>query len=248
MKTLASVLVAIAVSCAAAWAAAGEPAPCQKIRVLVTVGGHGYEEAPFDAMWNALPGVTWKKIEVPKQADMLKPGLEKQYDVIAMYDMCPGISPKQQQAFVELLKNGIGVVSMHHNMGAHQRWDEFRKIIGAKFPTTDSTIDGAKFKPSTWDHDQEMKISVVCKDHPITKGVCDFVIHDETYGGYWVSPCVQVLLKTDNPKNKPGQIAWTANYGKSRVAYLMLGHDHQAWQNPNYAKLLVQAIHWAACR
>ena len=248
MKTLVSTLAVIAVSLAALPAPASEPAKCEKIRVLVTVGGHGYEEAPFDAMWNAFPGVTWKKIEVPKQADLLKPGLEKQYDVIAMYDMCQGFSPKQEEDFAELLKKGIGVVSMHHNMGAHQKWNEFRKIIGAKFPTTDCVIDGVKYKPSTWDHDQDMKIAVVCKDHPITKGGGDFTIHDETYGGYWVSPKVKVLLKTDNPKNKPGQIAWTTHYGKSRVAYLMLGHDHQAWQNPNYAKLLVQAIHWAAGR
>ena len=248
MKTLASALLVIAVSCAAARAAAGEPAQCEKTRVLVTVGGHGYEEALFDAMWNALPGIQWTKIELPKQADLLKPGLEKQYDVIAMYDMCPGISPKQQQGFVELAKKGIGVVSMHHNMGAHQKWDEFRKIIGGKFCTADCMIDGVLFKPLTWKDDQTIKVTVVDKDHPITKGVEDFVIHDETYGGYWVAPDVKVLVKTDHPGNKPGPIAWTTKYGNSRVAFLMLGHDHHAWQNPNYARLLGQAIHWAAGR
>ena len=248
MKTLASSLLAIAIWCAAAPSPAGEPAQGEKIRVLVTVGGHGYEEAQFNAMWNALPGVTWKKIEVPKQADLLKPGLEKQYDVIAMYDMCPGISPAQQQGFVELLKKGIGVVSLHHNMGAHQKWDEFRKIIGGKFCTADSVIDGVPFKPLKWKDGQTIQVTVVDREHPITKGVEDFVIHDETYGGYWVAPDVKVLLKTDHPGNQPGPIAWTTCYGNSRVAFLMLGHDHQAWQNSNYPKLLAQAIHWAAGR
>jgi uncharacterized protein len=248
MKTLASALLVIAVSCAAA-RAADEPAQGQKISVLVTVGGHGYEEALFDAMWNAMPGVQlWMKIEVPKQADMLKPGLEKKYDVIAMYDMCSGFSPKQQENFVALLKTGIGVVSMHHNMGAHQKWDEFRKIIGGTFCTADRVIDGALFKPLTWKDDQTINVTVVDKDHPITKGVEDFVIHDETYGGYWVAPDVKVLLKTDHSGNKPGPLAWTTKYGNSRVAFLMLGHDHHAWQNPNYPKLLGQSIHWAAGR
>jgi uncharacterized protein len=199
-------------------------------------------------MWDALPGVQWTKAELPKQADLLKPGLEKQYDVIAMYDMCPGISAEQQQAFTELLKKGIGVVSMHHNMGGHQKWDEFRKIIGGKFCASDCTIEGQPYKTSTWDHDQELKVAVVDKDHPITKGIEEFVIHDETYGGYWVSPQSKILLKTDHPKNAPGAIAWTTKYGNSPVVDLQHGPDSQAWKNPNYSKLLLQSIHWAAGR
>jgi type 1 glutamine amidotransferase len=249
MKTLASFLLSIAVVIAASRPAlADQPAKGEKIRVLLTVGGHGYEEAPFYAMWDALPGVKWTKIELPKQADLLKPGLEKEYDVIAMYDMCPGIKPEQQEAFAALLKKGIGVVSMHHNLGAHQKWDEFRKIIGGKFCTAENTIDGAKVKQATWDHDQDVNVTVVDKEHPITKGIEDFQIHDETYGGCWISPKVKVLLKTDHPKNKPGQIAWVTKYGNSPVAHIMLGHDSQAWKNPNYPKLLLQAIQWAACR
>ena len=249
MRILAGFLLVISTFFAASQpVVADEPAKGEKIRVLLTVGGHGYEEAPFYAMWDALPGVKWTKIELPKQADLLKPGLEKQYDVIAMYDMCPGIKPEQQEAFVKLLEKGIGVVALHHNLGGHQKWDEFRNIIGGKFCTSPCVIDGTKCKQSTWDHDQEVKITVVDKDHPITKGIEDFQIHDETYGGYWVSPEAKILLKTDHPKNKPGQIAWTTKYGNSPVFYLLLGHDHQAWQNPNYPKILGQAIHWASCR
>ena len=249
MRTLASLRLSIAVVFAASQPVpADQPAKGEKIRVLLTVGGHGYEEAPFYAMWDALPGVKWTKIELPKQAGLLKPGLEKDYDVIAMYDMCPGIQPEQQEAFAALLKKGIGVVSMHHNLGAHQKWEEFRKIIGGKFCTSENVIDGDKVKQATWDHDQDVKVTVVDKEHPITKGIENFQIHDETYGGCWICPKVRVLLKTDYPKNKPGQLAWVTKYGNSPVAYIMLGHDSQAWKNPNYPKLLLQAIQWAACR
>ena len=41
-------------------------------------------------------------------------------------------------------------------------------------------------------------------------------------------------------------IAWTKTYGKSRVCYLMFGHDDDAWNNPNYRMLLLNAIHWAS--
>ena len=225
-----------------AWA--DQPTGQGKIRVLLTYGGHGFEEKPFFAMFDAMTGIHYTKAELPKEAGLLKPGLEKQYDVLVRYDMVGAFKPEQQQAFVALLNQGIGLVSLHHNMGAHANWDEYRKIIGGKFALRDCEIDGTKFKKSGWDHDQELKVTVADKTHTITKGVGDFQIHDETYSGYYVAPGVKVLLTTDHPKNNP-QLAWTTSYGKSRVCYLMLGHDGKAYQNPNYSRLVCQAIRWA---
>jgi uncharacterized protein len=226
---------------------AQEPAGQGQIRVLLTYGGHGFEEKPFFAMFDAMPGIKYTKAEMPKAAELFKPGLEKQFDVIVMYDMVGGFKPEQQKAFVALLKRGIGLVSLHHNMGAHAKWDEFRKIIGGKFILSASEIEGRKFKPSGWDHDQDLQVAVADKSHPITKGIEDFQIHDETYSGYYVAPNVKVLLTTNHPKNNP-QLAWVTRYGKSPVFYLMLGHDGKAYQNPNYSKLVCQGIHWAAGR
>jgi type 1 glutamine amidotransferase len=60
-----------------------------------------------------------------------------------------------------------------------------------------------------------------------------------------VAPDAHVLLTTDHPKCGH-DIAWTKTYGKSRVCYLMFGHDEKAWQNANYQALLINAIHWSA--
>ena len=98
---------------------------------------------------------------------------------------------------------------------------------------------------SGWAHDQDMNVTVADKEHPITKGVKDFKIHDEVYDKYYVAPDVKVLLTTDHPKNDP-KIAWVTQYGKSRVFYLMLGHDHLAWDNASFRQLLAQGIQWAA--
>ncbi|HID76493.1 MAG TPA: hypothetical protein EYP56_10905, partial [Planctomycetaceae bacterium] len=104
-----------------------------KIRVLLTTGGHGFQAEPFYAVFDAMEDVTYTKAQLPQDAGLLKPGLEKKYDVIVMYDMVRGFPPEQQEAFVALLRRGIGVVSLHHNLGAHRDWGEFRKIIGGKF-------------------------------------------------------------------------------------------------------------------
>lgn len=218
-----------------------------KIRVLLLTGGHAFEQQPFYAMFDAMGGVQYTKAEMPKDADLLKPGLERDYDVLVMYDMTAKISPQQQDAFVALLKKGIGVVSLHHNLGAHRDWPEFTRVIGGKFIFKEGVYGGKEYKKSTWAHGQDIPVTVVDKDHPITRGVSDFTIHDETYGGFYVASDVHVLLKTDHPKNTP-QIAWTTRYGNSPVAYLMLGHDGKAYANPSYPRLVRQAIGWAAGR
>ena len=224
---------------------AAEPVKSGKVRVLVTFGGHGFEQEKFFAMFDAMTDVKYTKAPLPQSAELLKPGLEKDHDVIVMYDMIHGISPAQQKAFVALLNKGIGVVALHHNLAAHRDWDEFRKIIGGKFFLKEQTIDGQKRLKSTTSMGQEISVTVADPQHPITKGLKDFTIHDETYHGYYTAPNVRVLLKTDHPKNDP-EIAWAHQYGKSRVFYFMLGHDSRAWTNPSYPEILARGIRWAA--
>jgi hypothetical protein len=165
-----------------------------------------------------------------------------------MYDMVKGLSPEQQKALVELFNGGIGLVSLHHNLGAHAGWDEFHRIIGGKFFVEPGEIDGEKHpQPSGWEHGQRLKVTVADPKHPITRGLKDFEIEDEVYNHYYTSPKVRVLLKTDHPKNDP-ELAWVTRYGNSRVFYLMLGHDHLAYENPNYRELVARGIRWAAGR
>ncbi len=218
-----------------------------KVRILLTTGGHTFEVEPFYAMFDAMEGIEYIKAEMPKDGALLKPGLEKEYDCIVMYDMCkPGITPEQQKAFVELVRDsGIGVVSMHHNLGAHWDWDEFRRIIGGRFILKDTELDGAAWKTTPWKHDEHLKATVVDKKHPITQGVNDFEIEDEAYGKFWVDPDAHILLTTDHEWNNP-ELAWTKQYGKSRVFHLMLGHDGKAYANPSYRRVLEQGIRWAA--
>ncbi|HOP78436.1 MAG: ThuA domain-containing protein [Thermogutta sp.] len=240
-------LLTVCLLASGTWAESTSSAQGGKIRVLLTYGGHGFEEKPFFEMFDNMEGIEYKAIKLPDQADMLNPKAADEFDVIVMYDMVPAISEKQQEAFVALLKKGIGVVSLHHNMGAHRNWDEFRKIIGGKFILEDCVIDGQEYKKSGWAHGQDYKVIIADPNHPITRGLKDFIIHDETYKDYYTAPNVHVILKTDCPTNDP-EIGWVTKYGESRVFYLMLGHDSLAWKNPNYPVILKRGIEWAAGR
>ena len=222
----------------------GEDAP---IRILLTHGGHWFQEAEFFAMFDALEGVEYTRAPLPEMADLLRPGLQQEYDVIVMYDMVAEFTPQQQQAFVALLNEGIGLVSLHHNVGAHRNWEEFAHIIGARFFFSDGVIDGRTYPPSTYSQGERVRVTVADPDHPITRGLEDFEILDETFAGCYIAPDSHVLLKTDHPRSDP-HLAWTRSYGQSRVFYLMPGHDSQAWQHPAYPRLLHQGIRWAAGR
>ena len=228
-------------------AKAGAAEPEGKIRVLLTYGGHGFEQKLFFDMFDAMPGIVYTKAPLPQSAAILKPGLEREYDVIAMYDMAGPSSPEAQKAFADLVSLGMGVVSLHHNLAAHPDWPEFTKIRGGKFFLKAEELKGRQYEKSTWKEGEQLRVRVVDKDHPITRGLADFTIHDETYGKCYVAASSHVLLSTDNPKNNPA-IAWVTQYGKGRVFYFQLGHDSKAWSNPAYPEILARGIRWAAGR
>lgn len=109
------------------------------------------------------------------------------------------------------------------------------------------TGNGVKKPGSTSLHDVDFKVHIADPNHPVTAGLQDLQIHDETYGGFEVRPESHVLLPTEEPTSGKN-IAWTTSYGAARVVYLQLGHDQHAFGNPNFRRLVSQAIRWTAKR
>ena len=87
------------------------------------------------------------------------------------------------------------MVGIHHALSGSTGWAWLHEeVLGARWIfTPEPGRPVSEFK-----HDEEIAVKVVA-DHPITKGLADFRIHDETYGKLWLSPRLQVLLRTDHP-------------------------------------------------
>lgn len=227
---------------------AAEPAAEGKVRVLVVTGGHAYEKEPFEELFNSIPDIVARHAAYPQAAELLKPELAADTDVIVFYDMwAKGISPEQQQAFVALLNQGIGIVALHHTLAAHAEWPEYQKLIGGRFFLQDREVDGKTLPKSGYDHDQDIDVKIADVEHPITRGLKDFTIRDETYCRYDTDPQARVLLTTEHPKSDR-ELAWVTQYGPSRVFTLQLGHDHFAYEHPAYRQLIARGIRWAAGR
>ena len=213
-------------------------------KILILTGGHDFEGKEFYEMFDAMPGVVYEKAELPGDMDLLAPGLEEKYDAVVSYDMNRfSITDEQRENFDRLLQVGMPLVVFHHSIGGYTDWPKYIEIAGGAFSFEAMEIDGKTWPASEYYHDVKIEIVVADKNHPITRGVDDFQIHDETYKYVYIRPGVHVLLTTENPLATP-EVAWVHRYGNSPVFTIMLGHDRHAYENENLRKLLAQGIEW----
>ena len=210
-------------------------------------GGHGFERKPFLEMFDSFKGINYTEVQLKDHSEIFEDISDWDYDVIVMYSMTQNISKKRKDNFKKLLNRGIGLVALHHNMGSFQSWPEFKKIIGGKYYLKPMEEGGVKRQASTYKHDIDMSIRIADTSHPITRGISDFQIHDETYNYCSFEKDNHLLLTTDHPDNNKS-IGWVRRYGKAKVCTIQLGHDAAAYQNPNYRKLVARAIRWSVGR
>ncbi|MBD3383868.1 hypothetical protein GF407_02975 [candidate division KSB1 bacterium] len=60
-----------------------------------------------------------------------------------------------------------------------------------------------------------------------------------------VAVSVHSLLSATHPESET-IIAWKNRYAGSRTFYIQPGHNHHAFNNPNYRRLLRNAILWVS--
>jgi len=224
-----------------------DTADSEKLKVVIVTGGHDFEHDPFFKVFDSIEEITYTEAVQKDHSELFEDISNWDYDVIVFYSMTQEISEKRQQNFLKLLDRGVGVVAMHHVMCAFQQWPEFRKIIGTRYCLADTTIDGVQYKAGSFQHDIDMPISVADKQHPITEGMSDFVIHDEGYKNCWFDRGNHVLLTADHPASDK-TVCWVRRYGKSNICTIQLGHDSKAYENRNYRRLVRRAILWTAGR
>lgn len=224
-------------------------APQQKdsLRVVVMTGGHGFDKKPFYALFAGMGDMKIDHTELKQPCTAFDDISQWNYDVIVFYHFRINLSEKGQANLLKLCNRGVGLVVVHHAIAGFPEWPTWRKIVGATYFLEDTAEDGTLWKRCTYKHDVAFTVNVKKSKSPVTAGLDDFEILDETYKGYRLEPDNRLLLTTEEPLSQK-EIGWTRTFDNSRVCYIQLGHGKDAYENPNFQTLLKQAVIWTGTK
>jgi len=147
------------------------------------------------------------------------------------------ITPAQGKAVKDFVNAGGGVLFLHNVTYISPHNDDFRDVLGAV----------------TQGHPpiRSFKVKVVNGEHPITRGVKDFIVTDEQHFMTYQKDPKHLLLQSVNEDGltyrdlgASSAAGWAYDYGKGRVCYLAPGHMISALWNPEYEKLQKNAVRW----
>jgi len=147
------------------------------------------------------------------------------------------ITAEQGQAVKDFVSQGGGILFYHNVTYISPYDDNFRDVLGA---VTEGHPPMRSFK-----------VKVVNADHPITRGVRDFVVTDEQHFLTYQKDPKYVLLRSVNEDGltyrnlgASCEAGWAYDYGKGRICYLAPGHMIVNLWNPEYEKLQQNAVRW----
>ena len=211
------------------------------VKTAVVTGGHGYDVVNFHQLFRSLEGVDAYVQHMDDFASSPE-DVRDGYGAVLFYSMLtdtptdeglPWYMGKPRAAVEHLGQTEQGLVIFHHAILAYPEWSVWADIVG---------IGDRSFG---YHIGQSLRVEVANAEHPITAGLKDWDMIDETYTMTDAGEDSDVLLMADHPKSMK-TIAWTRQHGKSRVFVLQLGHDNEAWVDPNLLEVLGRGIRWAA--
>ncbi len=172
--------------------------PARPLNVVVVTGGHGFDIRAFPKLFEGYDDIHVTHYAMKGYTEIFDDAHMKDwpYDAVVFYSMTQVFPEDRKANFLKLLNKGVGVVSLHHNIWAYPDWPEFARIIGGRQFAKDMEFEGKSWKQSTYKHGIAIKVRVEEPNHPLTAGLTDWTIEDETYHGLWIDPDAKILRNT----------------------------------------------------
>ncbi len=151
------------------------------------------------------------------------------------------ITPAQGKAVKEFVENGGSAFFFHNNSSVSLGDKDYRDVEGAIY------TGHPPIRP--------FKVQITNKNHPITKGVNDFIVTDEQhYVKYDKDPKYAFMRSVNEDglsytgsignQGTSCEAGWAYEYGKGRVCFMAPGHMITVMWNPEYVKLQKNAVRW----
>jgi type 1 glutamine amidotransferase len=165
------------------------------------------------------------------------------------YSPVPFLTPERMAILEKQMQRGCGFVTFHFSTFTPDRYGE--QILewgGGYFDWQDDAGNRNWYSAiKTLD----TRVDVAAPQHPITRGVTSFDFKEEFY--------YNIRFRPDDPRLTPilrvpalhaevlpSTVAWAVQRAKGRGFGTTTGHFFDNWKNPNYRKLILNAILWTA--
>ncbi len=147
------------------------------------------------------------------------------------------ITAEQGDAIRDFVASGKALYAVHNSSNVAVSSPAVREVLGGAY------IGHPALRP--------FKVRVVNHDHPITRGVNDFIVNDEQHYVDYDKDRKYILLESENTDGLTFENhgtksigGWAFDYKQGRVAFTGIGHTlHAMWQ-PDYYKLQQNAVRW----
>ena len=226
-----------------------------KLRIGFIIGAHEYDSYHMTEMLNAMEDIQFYPMLLRNYIYNVG-GCNDPMDGFVFFsfeqknddpdETCGNGTAQPKDTLYNLGADGKGLVLLHHFLTSHLGCEAVDEAIGIPNRTFyyDSELQGDQHRPYDYKHDETMNIHVEPVDHPITRGITDFTLIDETYRLPVPSDREEILLTTDNELSCPA-IMWTRKQQNSREVCFCLGHDREAYTNDSFRELLHRSILWS---
>ena len=152
-----------------------------------------------------------------------------------------------QRAFIDYVENGGGLLAVHTATVSGKNTGALDALIGCRFIS----------------HPNAVPVTVQpVKPHPVTEGVEMFIETDEHYHIELLAPDLDILIASyspaqgeeskfsEDPYHNTTAAICPAGYvrtqGAGRICVLTPGHNLPVWLNPQFQRLLSNALRWCA--
>ncbi len=147
------------------------------------------------------------------------------------------LQPHQGLAVNKFVENGGSAFFFHNNSHVSLSSKDYRDVEGAIY------TGHPPIRP--------FRVHIADKNHPITKGVKDFLVTDEQHYVSYDKDPKYVIMRSENAdglaygdQGTGCEAGWAYDYGKGRVCFMAPGHMISALWNPEYVKLQKNAVRW----
>ena len=228
------------------------PQKARKLLLFTRCAGFKHSSIPYGAKAIEIMGQKTGAYEIVVSDDMsmFQPGNLEQFDAVCLNNTTrlKFDDPQIRKALIEFVRRGRGIVGIHAATDNFYEWKKGHRMMGGLF-------DGHPWRANgTW------AVKIDDPEHPLTaafKGE-DFKIKEEIYRIKNFSRSrLRVLLSLDmtdkenlavkdlrlNDTDVP--ISWVRSFGKGRIFYCSLGHNHEIFWNPAVLRHYLDGIQFA---